>query len=209
MTRHRRRKRAPSAMGTVQRLALVAGATVAMCGVSACGDGPRESPPQVTPTAPGVTVSNPQPPVSASLTPVATAKGPAAEPERVSSVGPAGPAATPPATLTEGKVGPKPTPTGREAPDAASGPLRFRPVRVFPDASTGRTAVATNLTNAGTAFLNNITVSWRLVGPGGTELDAGSFTWPGLAPGETATATGQGRATYGDRWELVEFTYRP
>ena len=106
-------------------------------------------------------------------------------------------------TETEPGVAPSP-PAPRTAPPSRAGALRFDRIVVL-EGSDGSFAGRANVTNEGAAYLNDLRIAWRILGPNGVELDRGASRWPNLAPGETATIELDGSRAYSDAWVRVRF----
>ena len=109
--------------------------------------------------------------------------------------------------LTEGLIGDQSTPPGRLAPDVLVDPLQFTNIRIYKATDVGVFAGQANIKNVGTAFLNQLVLSWRILDSATQVLDQGEFTWPNLAPGETTTITFIGKAAFLETWNRIEFTY--
>lgn len=173
-------------------------------------------------TLPPPLTSNPSSPSPAKVPPAMTQEAspttnapqqPSSTPElNTPQPGPTATSVTPAAPtpqLTEGIVGEPPTPAGRLAPDAAATPLQIQQIRIFPNTATGTFSGRANLTNTGPQFLNGLIVSWQILDGANQVLDHGQFSWPNLAPGETATVSFDGSATFVDSWVRVNFEFTP
>jgi hypothetical protein len=117
-----------------------------------------------------------------------------------------------PVTVTpdqEPQVAPpaKKPPGARSAPSSSSGPVRFTRVQVRPGPH-GRFAGQANVTNAGTAYLNNRRVRWRIVDGHGATLDSAVTNLPSLAPGATTTISLTGSHRFRSSWRAVRFSLR-
>jgi hypothetical protein len=91
----------------------------------------------------------------------------------------------------------------RRAPPVRDGPLRF--ARIVVVAESGRFAGRANVRNAGSEFLNDVRLRWRIVDADGNVLDSGVTTWPTLAPAEVATVHFAGSKPYRSAWRRVLF----
>jgi hypothetical protein len=115
---------------------------------------------------------------------------------------------TPAILPTEGFIGKSPTPPGRLAPDYIAAPLKFEKIRIFMNDSGQYSGIA-NVSNTGETFLNSLVIKWQLMDKSGSVFDQGQFSWPNLAPGETATVSFAGTNPYNDLWEKVVFEFKP
>ncbi len=112
----------------------------------------------------------------------------------------------PTTTATPAYVAPPTTLAGRAAADIVAPPLSLTGVRVFPDPSSGAFALATNVTNAGNDFLNDLTFTATISDASGAELDQLQVAIPALAAGETTTIHADGGARYDEVWSAVDFS---